>query len=49
MDKPAPDPAKMLSVWMEWERGEKTPGLVLKELKVAGLRDYLEAAIAPSN
>ncbi len=43
MDRPAPDPRKMLDVWMEWERGDTTPGQVLKDLKIAGLRELLEA------
>lgn len=43
MDRPAPDPRKMLDVWMQWERGDTTPGQVLKELKLAGLREMLEA------
>ncbi len=33
----------MLDTWMQWERGETTPGQVLKELKIAGLRELLEA------
>lgn len=48
MDKPPPDPAKLLASWMEWEKGETTPGAVMKELKVGGLRDLLEGlASAP--
>ena len=31
---------------MEWERGEATPGRVMANLKTAGLRDLLEAAVA---
>ena len=27
---------------MEWERGESTPGRVLADLKIAGLRDILD-------
>lgn len=42
MDKPPPDPAKLLSYWMEWEKGETTPGQVMKNLKTGGLRDILE-------
>ena len=42
MDKPPVDPAKLLAFWMEWERGETTPGTVLKNLKHGGLRDVLE-------
>ncbi|MGH9126726.1 MAG: hypothetical protein ACRDZ8_18650 [Acidimicrobiales bacterium] len=40
--RPAPDPAKLLSQWMEWERGEETPGRVMANLKTGGLRDLLE-------
>jgi hypothetical protein len=32
----------MLAKWMEWEKGEATPGRVLADLKTAGLRDVLE-------
>jgi len=46
MDRPPPDPAKLLDQWMEWERGEATPGRVMANLKTAGLRDLLEAAVA---
>ena len=42
MDKPVPDPAKLLTHWMEWERGETTPGMVMKNLKVGGVRELLE-------
>ena len=28
VDRPPPDPAKLLAQWMEWERGEATPGRV---------------------
>ncbi len=45
-DRPAPDPAKLLAQWMEWERGEQTPGRVMANLKTAGLRDLLEALAA---
>lgn len=48
MDRPAPDPAKLLSHWMEWERGETTPGEVMKQLKLGGLRDLLEAMVEAS-
>lgn len=46
MDRPAPDPAKLLDAWMEWERGETTPGRVMSNLKTGGLRDVLEALVA---
>jgi hypothetical protein len=50
METPPPDPAKLLSAWMEWERGEETPGRVMSNLKTAGLRVVLEdlAAAAAS-
>jgi hypothetical protein len=49
MDRPPPDPAKLLQTWMEWERGELPPGRVMASLKTGGLRDLLEewAAMAP--
>ena len=46
MDIPPPDPAKLLAFWMEWERGESTPGTVMKNLKHGGLRDILESMVA---
>jgi hypothetical protein len=46
MDRPLPDPAKLLEEWMEWERGEATPGRVMANLKTAGLRDLLEHLVA---
>lgn len=51
MDKPSPDPAKLLEAWMEWERGETPPGRVMSNLKTGGLRDLLEqlAAGAPAS
>jgi hypothetical protein len=42
MERPPPDPIKLLNHWMEWERGEVTPGEVMKHLKVGGLRELLE-------
>ena len=45
MDRPAPDPEKLLTFWMEWERGETTPGEVMKNLKTGGMRDILEALV----
>lgn len=43
MDKPAPDAKKLLNHWMEWERGETTPGELIKNLKIGGVREVLEA------
>ena len=45
--RPPPDPSKLLAFWMEWEKGETTPGTVMKNLKVGGLRDLLEAMVEP--
>ncbi len=47
MDRPPPDPSKLLAFWMEWERGETTPGEVMKNLKNGGLRDVLEEMVEP--
>ena len=43
MEIPPPDPAALLAMWMEWERGEATPGKVLSDLKRAGMRALLES------
>ena len=45
MDRPPPEPAKLLAAWMEWEKGEASPGRVLTNLKTAGLRDVLDALV----
>jgi hypothetical protein len=45
-DRPPPDPVKLLSQWMEWEKGETPPGRVMANLKTGGLRDLLEALAA---
>ncbi len=44
-DRPAPDPAKLLAYWMEWEKGEETPGRTMSNLKTGGLRDLLEQMV----
>lgn len=41
-----PEPAKLLQLWMEWERGDETPGRVLANLKTAGMRRLLEELAA---
>jgi hypothetical protein len=48
MDIPPPDPKKLLAHWMEWEKGEATPGRVMANLKTGGLRELLERLIAAS-
>ncbi|MGA3220662.1 MAG: hypothetical protein ABSE77_16535 [Acidimicrobiales bacterium] len=42
MEVPTPDPSKLLQSWMEWERGEVTPGRVMANMKTGGLRLLLE-------
>ncbi len=46
MDRPAPDPSKLLADWMEWEKGETPPGKVIANLKTHGMRDLLESLAA---
>ena len=50
MEVPVPDPSKLLQSWMEWERGEVTPGRVMANMKTGGLRQLLEelSAAAPA-
>ena len=49
MDRPPPDPSKLLAYWMEWERGETPPGRVMSNLKTAGLRELLETLVAAAS
>ena len=49
MDRPPPDPTKLLAQWMEWERGEATPGRVMANMKTAGLRLLLEDLAAETS
>ncbi len=46
MDRPPPEPAKLLAAWMEWERGETPPGRVMSNLKTGGMREVLENLVA---
>jgi hypothetical protein len=46
VETPAPDPQKLLTYWMEWEKGETPPGRVISNLKTAGLRELLESLAA---
>jgi hypothetical protein len=48
MDRPPPDPHKLLIAWMEWERGETPPGRVMSNLKTAGMKELLEELAARS-
>ncbi len=45
-ERPAPDLAKLLAAWEEFERGEQQPGKVLANLKTAGLPEVLNELIA---
>lgn len=45
-ERPPTEPAKLLAHWMEWERGDTTPGQVMADLKRAGLREVLEQLAA---
>jgi hypothetical protein len=40
-ERPAPDLAKLITAWEEWERGDQMPGKVLANLKTAGLGEVL--------
>lgn len=42
MERPPADPVKLLAKWMEWEKGDATPGRLLADLKTAGMRELLE-------
>lgn len=44
-ERPAPNPAKLLEQWNEWERGETTPGRVMANLKTGGLPELLKALV----
>jgi len=45
MEKPVPDPAKLLGQWEEWERGETPPGKVMSNLKTGGLPQLLQSLL----
>jgi hypothetical protein len=48
-EPPRPDASKLLTFWMEWERGETTPGRTLANLKTGGMKELLESlAVAPT-
>lgn len=46
MEIPPPDPRKLLDHWMEWEKGEISPGELMKQLKMGGMRQLLEDMVA---
>lgn len=45
-ERPAPDLAKLIAAWDEFERGEQLPGKVLANLKTAGLTEVFEQLAA---
>ena len=45
MDKPAPDVAKLIGFWEEWEKGETPPGKVLANLKTGGMPELLQSLL----
>lgn len=45
MEIPPPNPEKLLEHWMEWERGEITPGDLMKQFKMGGMRQLLETLV----
>ena len=46
MEIPPPNPQKLLDHWMEWEKGETSPGELMKQLKMGGMRQLLEDLVA---
>jgi hypothetical protein len=44
-ERPAPDLAKLVAAWEQFEAGEETPGRVLANLKTAGLADVLRELV----
>jgi hypothetical protein len=44
-EPPAPDLAKLIAAWEEWERGEQQPGKVLANLKTAGMATILQQLV----
>ena len=44
MDRPPPEPAKLLSQWEACERGNELPGRTMANLKTGEARVLLEAA-----
>lgn len=44
MDRPPPEPAKLLHQWDAWERGDELPGRTMANLKTGEARSLLEAA-----
>lgn len=45
METPPPNPEKLLEHWMEWEKGDIAPGELMKQFKMGGMRQLLEAMV----
>ena len=45
-ERPAPDLAKLVAAWDEFEAGEEMPGKVLANLKTAGMAEVLAQLVA---
>ena len=41
-EQPPPDLSKIIAAWEEWERGERSPGRVLADMKTAGFPTILQ-------
>ena len=46
MDRPPPDPSKLLAIWQRWEAGDALPGKTMSELKTGGMPELLETLLA---
>jgi len=44
-DVPAPDLAKIIAAWDDWERGDESPGRVMATMKTAGLPQILRQLV----
>jgi hypothetical protein len=42
VERPAPDPSKLLSQWDDWERGDELPGRTMANLKTGEAKQLLE-------
>lgn len=49
MEIPPPNPTKLLEHWMEWEQGEITPGDLMKQFKIGGMRQLLEGIVGDAS
>lgn len=48
MDRPPPEPAKLLNQWDAWERGDELPGRTMANLKTGEARALLEGGAEES-